>query len=113
MPHAPKRPCTQPGCSELTDGGLCEKHRRQIQREYENRRGSSASRGYGNRWRKAREYYLQKNPFCIKCGPPVLAAEVDHRQPHRGDMSLFWDRGNWQGLCKACHSRKTAEEDGR
>lgn len=27
-------------------------------------------------------------------------------------MSLFWDRTNWQGLCKQCHSRKTAAEDG-
>jgi 5-methylcytosine-specific restriction enzyme A len=113
MPFAAPRPCTYPGCPELTKGGPCEKHKRRIQHEYESRRGSAASRGYGSRWRKARERYLREHPFCIKCGPPALADEVDHRQPHKGDMRLFWDRDNWQALCKACHSKKTAEEDGR
>lgn len=40
------------------------------------------------------------------------ATEVDHIIPHRGDQQLFWDTNNWQGLCKPCHSRKTAQEDG-
>jgi 5-methylcytosine-specific restriction endonuclease McrA len=29
---------------------------------------------------------------------------VDHIQPHRGDQRLFWDRRNWQPLCRTCHS---------
>jgi len=32
---------------------------------------------------------------------------VDHIQPHRGDQLLFWDRTNWQTLCKRCHDQKT------
>ena len=28
---------------------------------------------------------------------------VDHNQPHHGDMKLFWNRTNWQSLCKHCH----------
>ena len=32
---------------------------------------------------------------------------LDHIIPHRGDQKLFWDEGNWQALCKACHDRKT------
>jgi 5-methylcytosine-specific restriction protein A len=39
-----------------------------------------------------------------------MATEVDHIIPHKGDMKLFWDSDNWQGLCKSCHSKKTAKE---
>jgi len=56
----------------------------------------------------------------------AAATEVDHIKPHKlkqaidgGDpvaiataQSLFWNRRNWQGLCKTHHSRKTASEDG-
>ena len=41
-----------------------------------------------------------------------MAREVDHIEPHKGDDTLFWDQDNWQPLCKPCHSRKTATEDG-
>ncbi len=38
---------------------------------------------------------------------------VDHKIPHKGDQKLFWDRDNWQPLCKACHdSVKRREEQG-
>ncbi|WP_085981300.1 MULTISPECIES: HNH endonuclease signature motif containing protein [unclassified Paenibacillus] len=40
------------------------------------------------------------------------ATVVDHITPHKGDMGLFWDQGNWQPLCATCHSIKTAKEDG-
>ena len=29
----------------------------------------------------------------------------------RGDPKIFWDRSNWQPLCKKCHDRKTMTED--
>ena len=28
---------------------------------------------------------------------------VDHRIPHKGDQTLFWDTNNWQTLCKSHH----------
>ena len=77
-------------------------------------RGNSAARGYGWRWRRYRAGYLRAHPLCVMCeaeGRTVLAVEVDHKVPHRGDMRLFWDRDNHQGLCKPHHSRKTATED--
>jgi len=40
------------------------------------------------------------------------ATVVDHIKPHRGDKTLFWERSNWQALCKQCHDIKTAKEDG-
>ena len=31
------------------------------------------------------------------------SAVVDHKQPHRGDRSLFFASGNLWSLCKRCH----------
>jgi 5-methylcytosine-specific restriction protein A len=80
-------------------------------------RPSASERGYGRRWQKARAGYLARHPLCVDPyrdhGIRVVAAtELDHIIPHKGDMTLFWDVSNWQALCKACHARKTATEDG-
>lgn len=69
-------------------------------------RQSSAQRGYGSKWQRARKAWLLKHPLCkmhADRGLVVAATVVDHIIPHRGDMTLFWDRNNWQSLCKACH----------
>lgn len=75
---------------------------------------TSSQRGYDYRWQKARERYLEVHPLCVYCekiGRTTAARIVDHVVPHRGDMVLFWDQGNWQSLCKPCHdSVKQAEE---
>jgi 5-methylcytosine-specific restriction enzyme A len=63
-----------------------------------------------------RASYLAKNPLCVCCAKEKRvepATELDHITPHRGDQQLFWDKSNWQGLCKTHHSRKTATEDSR
>ncbi|HHM4835725.1 TPA: HNH endonuclease [Pseudomonas aeruginosa] len=76
---------------------------------------NSTQRGYGYRWQQARARYLAKHPLCRLCsdaGKVVAATEVDHIIPHRGDMELFWQESNWMALCKVCHSKKTATEDG-
>lgn len=87
---------------------------------------TSTQRGYGYKWQQARAGYLAKHPFCVMClqgygvtetesaeivlrcaelGKPVPYATVlDHKTPHRGDMTLFWDRKNWAGLCAHHHS---------
>lgn len=75
-------------------------------KRFDDRRGSSAERGYGYAWQKAREAYLKKHPLCkmhADLGRVVPASVVDHVDPHRGDMVKFWDSGNWQSLCKPCH----------
>ncbi|WP_305826896.1 HNH endonuclease [Pseudomonas aeruginosa] len=76
---------------------------------------NSTQRGYGYRWQQARARFLAKHPLCRLCsdaGKVVEATEVDHIIPHRGDMELFWQESNWMALCKVCHSKKTATEDG-
>lgn len=65
---------------------------------------------------KARREYLTAHPLCVKCmadGRYRKATVVDHIVPHRGDERLFWDRSNWQALCKRHHDLKTGNEDSR
>lgn len=80
---------------------------------------TTAERGYGYRWQKARERHLRAHPLCARCeaeNPPRITAAtiVDHRIPHRGDMVLFWDETNWDSLCASHHSSdKQREENGK
>jgi 5-methylcytosine-specific restriction protein A len=72
---------------------------------------------YDGRWRKARSRFLALHPLCRYCllqGQVTAAVIVDHRIPHKGDLTLFWDEGNWQSLCTTCHvSTKAREEHGQ
>lgn len=95
---------------------------------------SSTARGYGYKWQQARAAYLVKHPFCAYClrdagisynqdsveiGLACMASGaglpyahlVDHIEPHRGDMELFWDSNNWQSLCRTHHSRDKQREE--
>ena len=85
----------------------------EVKRQLDRCRPSAAARGYGSRWRRARDAFLRRNPLCITCGKAGRlepSTVVDHVVPHRGDQDLFWDEANWAALCKRCHDRKTARE---
>ena len=116
MPDAALRPCSgDPRCSELTHGGPCEKHRRSRRRASDQRRGGARARGYTARWEEYSRYRLAAHPLCVRClakGKTQAGQVTDHIEPHRGDERLFWSPDNHQTLCKACHDRKTATEDG-
>ena len=112
MPRRPKVPCRHPGCAELVPSGnkYCDRHKSLHPEEVR----SAGSRGYGRAWQKARREYLNAHPLCVECmreGRYQKATVVDHIIPHRGDERLFWDRSNWQALCKAHHDRKTLTQD--
>ena len=110
MPVAPPRLC---GCGRIVKGGercTCQKAARiERNRRFERTRPSAAERGYDSRWQKARAGFLAKHPRCIRCGEP--ATVVDHVIPHRGDTALFWQRSNWQPLCKPCHDRHKQRQE--
>jgi 5-methylcytosine-specific restriction endonuclease McrA len=76
---------------------------------------TTAERGYDGRWKKEREQYLRLYPYCRMCleldGLEVLGTVVDHKIPHRGDMTVFWDRTNWQTLCTTHHSRDKQRDE--
>src|SRR3989442_3388755 len=120
-PWAPKRPCPQPGCPELTDGGKCERHRRQYERERsaERRRDprhAELQRFYGSDvWKRARAEQLAREPYCRICraaGRTKLADTVDHLvEIRRGGDPL--DPANLQSVCKPCHGAKSIREGSR
>ena len=93
-------------------------------------RPNAQDRGYGWRWQKARDTYLRAHPWCVfhmRKGERIRATVVDHiKAPRmraaiesqdasaiRTAPALFWDKGNWQGLCAHCHnSIKQSHESG-
>lgn len=84
------------------------------------RKGTGAERYphlYGSpRWRRLREYVLGQQPLCVMCkarGIVRSAVVVDHIKVHDGDVELFYDVGNLQGLCSSCHSGQKRIEDTR
>ncbi len=109
MPWLSSHPCRDPGCGVLIRGrqGRCEKHRRATRRRQEEGRPSAHSRGYGADWRARRAQYLLEHPDCVRCGEP--ATEVDHIMPLSAGGAD--DEGNYQSLCKTCHSVKTGKVD--
>ena len=116
MPLAAPKPCNYPGCGVLVRDGSsrCDKHKRAESRALDLRRGSSSERGYSYKWQQARKGFLRAHRLCVMCeshGEVVAATVVDHITPHKGDKALFWQRSNWQPLCKPCHDSKTATED--
>jgi 5-methylcytosine-specific restriction protein A len=75
---------------------------------------TTAERGYGARWQRARLRFLAKHPLCVMCEAENrvgAATVVDHIKPHRGDMVLFWDEANWQPLCAHHHSSDKAKAE--
>lgn len=115
-PRKPRKPCSFRGCPELTEGRYCEKHQKQVDSEY-NKTSRPFKHLYNtSRWKKLRKQFLQEHPLCVECkfkGAIKAATVVDHIEAHKGDEGLFWNQSNWQPLCKECHDRKTAKEDGR
>jgi 5-methylcytosine-specific restriction protein A len=73
-------------------------------------RKSARERGYSTQWDAFARRWLAVHPLCAECqrqGRLTPAGCVDHIQPHRGDMEVFWRPGNHQSLCTACHTAKT------
>lgn len=100
MPMRPPRHQRPTGCP------ACQ--RRHVSRQVD-QRPSAAARGYDYQWQIRRQYVLDRDPVCRICGTSP-SEEVDHIIPRARGGS---DRSeNLQGLCKSCHSRKTASEDG-
>ena len=86
MPMLPKRPCPVAGCPVL---GPCAVHRRpallptEKPRLYDDRRGSSAQRGYGYAWRQRRKEYIKLHPFCVRCGKPTTERRSQDTEARR------------------------------
>jgi 5-methylcytosine-specific restriction protein A len=88
-----------------------EQSERERKARLDDRRGSSASRGYDHRWRKIRLAVLADEPLCRMCherGRITAAQEVDHIDGNSRNN----ERDNLRPLCKPCHSGRTARDQG-
>ena len=69
---------------------------------------------YDHKWRSYRAKYLKRHSLCVMCqeeGRRTIATVIDHKTPHKGDLSLFWDERNHQPLCKLHHDSVKAREE--
>ena len=117
MPRKPDKPCSWPGCPNLTKAGqtYCSEHMKQMNQQYERYgRDPSVRRHYGKQWRKVRSIYIKAHPYCEECyknGVMVPAEQVHHVKPlSEGGTNDF---ENLMSLCKSCHSRIHAERGDR
>ena len=115
MPRKPKRPCSYPGCPNLTEDRYCEVHQKQVTARYNRyERDPASRRRYGRTWKRIRDSYISEHPLCEKClerGKLTPAEEVHHILPlSRGGTHV---RSNLMALCHICHSEITAREGGR
>ena len=97
--------CCSPGCNDLTGGRYCVEH----QHDYDRHRGTVKQRGYsGREHREFRRVVLNRDPWCVACRI-APSTDADHIVPlARGGTAN--PHTNGQGLCKPCHSLKTANE---
>ena len=59
------------------------------------------------RWRARRVDQLKHHPLCVMCasdGRVTAATVADHKEPHQGNIKLFWE-GPLQSLCESCHNK--------
>jgi len=108
----PQQFCAEPGCGVLVGHGRCDAHASRSRVRLERPTYARAHRWYGSaRWQGLRLEVLQAEPLCRHCwarGRRTPTQEIDHVIKHDGDPDRFWNRRNLQGLCKACHTVKTA-----
>ena len=101
--------CRHPRCGNYAiKGGVCFEHRALYTQQVAGPPGSNLKPS-NSRFRWMRAAYLMRNPICACCHQ-AAAHDLDHIRPHRGNVALFWDQTNWQGLCVRCHRQKTARE---
>jgi len=106
MPFKPRRVCS---CGKVVWAGelcACQVRRKA---EADKRRPNANDRGYDSKWKQASRAFLDKHRDCAMCGKPAVV--VDHKMPHRGDKSIFWDKGNWQPLCAHHHNSTKQSQD--
>ena len=120
MPTAPKKPCHNPRCPDLS--GDCPAHGRTAQRKaYDQGRGSSRARGYADpAWLALRAAVLERDPECTwgsqatdhapaayYCGEPSTTAA--HLVPRKRGGSDAPE--NLRGLCTPHHSVETSRRE--
>ena len=115
MPRKPKRPCSYPGCANLTDGQYCTEHEAAARKQYNKyERSADVNKKYGRAWKRIRDSYAAAHPLCEQClaeGKYIPTEEIHHKLPlSKGGTH---DRDNLIALCKSCHARIHAKDGDR
>src|SRR4051812_25901379 len=79
---------------------------RQINAEYDRRRGGARERGYDAKWDEEAAVERKRAPWCLGClavGRSTPTEVIDHTVPHKGNKVLFWDPMNRQPACRPHH----------
>jgi len=67
------------------------------------------------RWHRVRWATLTRDLFtcgmCHRIEGDTSKLVADHRRPHRGNETLFWDAANLWTLCASCHSGAKQREE--
>lgn len=107
MPRKPKRPCSYPGCPNLTDGQYCEQHRKYARQQYDQyERAPHTASKYGRAWHRIRARYVAAHPLCEQClkeGRITPVEEVHHIVPISKGGTHAED--NLMSLCQSCHNK--------
>lgn len=116
VPRKPKRPCSFPGCPNLTEGRFCEEHQKQENRRYEKYdRDPAVRRRYGRAWKRIRDRYASRHPFCEECQRKGLlrpVEEVHHKVPYPRAVPMR--RATWFPFAKSAtpESMQSVATDG-
>ena len=87
VPRKPKRPCSHPGCPELTEKRFCSEHARAEDTRYRNyQRDPKINRRYDHRWRKIRAAYVAlPDELAGQLEGAFLPEPADQRYTRLGD----------------------------
>jgi 5-methylcytosine-specific restriction enzyme A len=108
------KPCKTCGQAAVRGSKYCTAHQPNEQADQKRRheKKSPWNKYYHTaHWHNLRTLVLARDPICVECKREA-STDADHIVPHRGNWDLFCDLNNLQGLCAACHSRKTSKQDG-
>jgi 5-methylcytosine-specific restriction protein A len=69
------------------------------------------------RWKRLRAATLLRDLYqcqmCNRIEANTSKLVADHKRPHRGNETIFWDESNLWTLCQSCHSgAKQKQETG-
>jgi len=115
VPRKPKRPCSYPGCPNLTYGRFCEEHEKLEAKRYERYdRNPAAKKRYGRCWSRIRARYAAAHPLCEEClrhGVYTPTEQVHHILPLSEGGTH--DESNLMSLCASCHAKIHAKRGDR
>lgn len=114
MPIKPKRPCSKPGCPELTIERYCVKHKHKVtenNRHYDRhvRDKKTVAFYHSIEWQRVREQALIRDyglcQHCLRDKRITMADMVHHIQEVKKAWHLRLTLSNLLSLCNACHNK--------